>query len=98
MFSDHMERGLELGCLIAKRECQSRSKIFTKKKLDLRSVPRQVNVGLGNPEHSVLGQNISGAGRCGAELRGAGRHWGNIPGAERSGAAGQWDRMSWGRT
>ena len=26
--SDHMERGLELGCLIAMRECQSRSKIF----------------------------------------------------------------------
>ena len=27
-----------------------------------------------------------GAGRHGAELRGVGRHWGNIPGAERRGA------------
>ena len=46
--------------------------------LDFRSVLR----------HSVLGQNVSGAGRRGAELRGAGRHWGNIPGAERRGAGG----------
>ena len=29
--SDHMERGLDLGCLIAMRECQSRSKIFYSK-------------------------------------------------------------------
>ena len=40
----------------------------------------------------VVGQEVSGA-----ELRGAGRHWGNIPGAERRGAGGQWGRTSWGR-
>ena len=28
---------------------------------------------------------------------GAGRHWGNIPGAERRGAGGQWDRRSVGQ-
>ena len=54
--------------------------------LDFRSVLR----------HSVLGQDVSGAGRrgaislghnfvgqevSGAGRRGAGRHWGNIPGA-----------------
>ena len=31
--------------------------------------------------HGLLGQEVSGA-----ELRGAGRHWGKIPGAERRGA------------
>ena len=30
---------------------------------------------------NVVGQEVSGAGRRGAELRGAGRHWGNILGA-----------------
>ena len=35
-----------------------------------------------------VGQDVSGARSCGAELRGAGRHWGNIPGAERRGAGG----------
>ena len=43
--------------------------------------------------HGLLGQEV-----CGAELRGAGRHWGKIPGAERRGAGGQWGRRSWGRT
>ena len=40
-----------------------------------------------------LGQNVGDrtSGR-GAELRGAGRHWGNIPGA-----VGQWGRRFWGR-
>ena len=32
-----------------------------------------------------VGQEVSGAGRSGAELRRAGHHWGNIPGA-----GGQW--------
>ena len=42
----------------------------------------------------VVGQEVSGAGRRRAELRGAGRHWGKIPGAERRGAGGQWGRTS----
>ena len=37
-----------------------------------------------------MGQEVSGAGRRGTELRGAGCRWGNIPGAERRGAGGQW--------
>ena len=63
---------------------------FHRKNLDFRSVLRQAIVGHGTPGagHSVLGQNVSGAGR----------HWGNISGAERRGAAGQWGRTSWGRT
>ena len=48
--------------------------------------------------HNFVGQEVSGAGSRGAELRGAGRHWGNIPVAERRGAGGQWGRTSWGRT
>ena len=34
-------------------------------------------------------QKVIGAGRCGAEFRGAGRHWGNNPGAEGREAGGQ---------
>ena len=37
--------------------------------------------------HSVLGQDVTGAGR----------HWGNIPGAELRGAGGQWGRKFWGK-
>ena len=36
--------------------------------------------------HSVLVQDVSGAGRYGTKLCGTGRQWGNIPGAERRGA------------
>ena len=36
----------------------------------------------------LVEQEVSGAGRRGAELRGAGRHWGKIPEAERRGAEG----------
>ena len=36
----------------------------------------------------VVGQDVSGARSCGAGRSGAGRHWGNIPGAKRRGAGG----------
>ena len=41
-----------------------------------------------------MGQDVVGRG---AELRGAGRHWGNILGAERRGAGGLWGRRSVGQ-
>ena len=109
--SDHMERGLDLRCLIAMRG----QKVTTSQKfflvqvlLDFRSVLRhnvlgqnfvgQDVAGAISLGQIVVGQEVSGAGRRGAELRGAGRHWGNIPGAKRRGAGGQWGRTSWGRT
>ena len=129
-----MERGLDLWCLIAMRECQSRPKIFKVKKLflvlvqlDFRrflgtlywgrtSVGQDVvgqnfvgqdatgAISLGQNVvgqkfvgqdvtgaislgQNVVGQEVSGAGHRGAELRLAGRRWGNIPhGAGGSGA------------
>ena len=41
--------------------------------------------------HGLLGQEVSGA-----ELRGAGRHWGKIPGAERRGAERRGAGRHWG--
>ena len=38
--------------------------------------------------HSLLGQEVSGA-----ELRAAGRHWGNIPGAELRAAGRHWGNI-----
>ena len=48
-------------------------------------VPGALSLG---QEVLLLGQDVSGARSCGAEFRGAGRHWGNIPGAERREAGG----------
>ena len=87
-----MERGLELVCLIAMRECQSRSKSqkFSKSKNFSRhcgTVRRGQNfvgqdvTGAISLGQNVVGQEVSGAGSCGA-----GRHWEKIPGAERRGA------------
>ena len=63
-----MERGLDLGCLIALRcesaRRQSRSKIFKVKKFFLVPVQLEFRSVL---RHSVLGQDVSGAGRRGAE-------------------------------
>ena len=66
--------------------------------LNFRPVPWHEIVGHGIAKPCALGQDDSGARRCGTELRGAGHHWGNIPGAKCRGAGGQWGRRSWGRT
>ena len=47
---------------------------------------------------SALGQQVSGARRCGAQGCGARRHWGNIRGAQCTGAGGQWGPTLWGPT
>ena len=67
-------RGLDLGCFNALQcesaTCQSRSSIFEVKNFVM------TLCGTESLGHSVLGQDVSGAGRCGTKICGAGRHWG----------------------
>ena len=47
--------------------------------------------------HSVLGQDVSGAGRCGTKICGAGRHWGRTSlgqDVSRAGGSGAGSRES----
>ena len=74
-----MEKGQDLGCLIASA---SRGQKLAKLKNF-----SEFHFSCISGRHSVLGQDVTGAGR----------HWGNIPGAELRGSGGQWGRIFWGR-